>query len=212
MRPKKTEIPWREDRERAPRATMAAGASRCRISGQRGQPDNDWQQTLGVTPMMVSCSCGQVECEATGAPIVTVACYCDDCQEGSRQIEELPNAPRVRDADGGTAYVLYRKDRLKCSRGRDLLRDLRIREKSPTTRVVASCCNSALYLDFEKGHWLSIYRARLGGVLPPLQMRIQTRFIPKTSHALNDVQAYPGFPFRFIAKLFIARIAMLLPG
>jgi hypothetical protein len=92
MRPKKTEIPWREDRERAPRATMAAGASRCRISGQRGQPDNDWQQTLGVTPMMVSCSCGQVECEATGAPIVTVACYCDDCQEGSRQIEELPNA------------------------------------------------------------------------------------------------------------------------
>jgi hypothetical protein len=162
--------------------------------------------------MMVSCSCGQVECEATGAPIVTVACYCDDCQEGSRQIEELPNAPRVRDADGGTAYVLYRKDRLKCSRGRDLLRDLRIREKSATRRVVASCCNSALYLDFEKGHWLSIYRARLGGVLPPLQMRIQTRFIPNKSHSLNDVPAYPGFPFRFIAKLFIARIAMLLPG
>jgi len=92
------------------------------------------------------------------------------------------------------------------------LRDLRIREKSATRRVVASCCNSALYLDFEKGHWLSIYRARLGEVLPPLQMRIQTRFIPNKSHALNDVPAYPGFPFRFIAKLFIARIAMLLPG
>ena len=132
--------------------------------------------------MMVSCLCGQVECEATRAPIATVACYCDDCQKGSRQIEELPNAPRVRDADGGTAYVLYRKDRLKCSRGRDLLRDLRIREKSATRRVVASCCNSALYLDFEKGHWLSIHRARLGGVLPPLQMRIQTRFIPNKSH------------------------------
>ena len=201
-----------KNRERAPRATMAAGAPRCRISGQRGQPDNDCQQTVGVTPMMVSCSCGQVECEATGAPIVTVACYCDDCQEGSSQIEELPDAPRVRDADGGTAYVLYRKDRLKCSRGRDLLRDLRIREKSPTKRVVASCCNSALYLDYEKGHWLSVYRARLGGVLPLLQMRIQTRFTPKNTNGLNDVPAYPGFPFRFVAKLLFARIAMLLPG
>ncbi len=152
--------------------------------------------------MMVSCSCGQVECEATGAPIVTVACYCDDCQEGSRQIEELPNAPRVRDADGGTAYVLYRKDRLKCSRGRDLLRDLRIREKSATRRVVASCCNSALYLDFEKGHWLSIYRARLGGVLPPLQMRIQTRFIPNKSHSLNDVLGVPRFSLQVYCEAF----------
>jgi hypothetical protein len=69
-----------------------------------------------------------------------------------------------------------------------------------------------LYLDFEKGHWLSVYRARLGGVLPPLRMRIQTRFIPKNTHALNDVPAYPGFPFRFVAKLLFARIAMLLPG
>jgi hypothetical protein len=75
--------------------------------------------------------------------------------------------------------------------GRDLLRDLRIREKSATRRVVASCCNSALYLDFEKGHWLSIHRARLGGVLPSLQMRIETRFIPNKS--LNDVPATRAF-------------------
>ena len=35
----------------------------------------------------VSCSCGSVELEAIGAPIVSVVCYCDDCQEGSSQIE-----------------------------------------------------------------------------------------------------------------------------
>jgi hypothetical protein len=37
--------------------------------------------------MTASCSCGSVELEAIGAPITSVVCYCDDCQEGSRQIE-----------------------------------------------------------------------------------------------------------------------------
>jgi len=62
--------------------------------------------------MTASCSCGSVELEAVGAPIASVVCYCDDCQEGSRQIEALPNARPVQDPDGGTAYVLYRKDRV----------------------------------------------------------------------------------------------------
>ena len=68
------------------------------------------------------CSCGNVELEAIGAPITSVVCYCNDCQEGSRQIEALPNARLVRDPDGGTAYVLFRKDRVKCSRGAQFLR------------------------------------------------------------------------------------------
>jgi hypothetical protein len=160
--------------------------------------------------MMVSCSCGKVEWEATGAPILAVACYCDDCQEGSRRIEALPNAPPVRDGDGATEYLLYRKDRLKCSKGRELLQELRLREKSPTKRVVAGCCNSAMYVDFEKGHWMSVYRARFTGAVPPLQMRIQTRFKPTNSDPSNNVPAYAGFPFRIISKLLFARVAMLL--
>ncbi|MGZ5900627.1 MAG: GFA family protein, partial [Reyranella sp.] len=58
-----------------------------------------------------SCLCGGVEIEATGAPITSSVCYCADCQRGSRQIEDLPNAGPVREADGGTAYILFRKDR-----------------------------------------------------------------------------------------------------
>lgn len=164
----------------------------------------------GQASMIVLCSCGKVECEAVGAPIVAVACYCDDCQQGSRQIEVLPHAPPVRDEDGGTPYLLYRKDRFKCSKGSDLLRDLRIREKSPTRRVVASCCNSAMYLDFEKGHWLSIYRARFAGAVPAVQMHIQTRFKSENSRRPHDVQASASFPIAFIAKLLFARLAMLL--
>jgi len=55
--------------------------------------------------MRVWCSCGIVEFEASGAPIVAVACYGDDCQEGSRQIEALPDAPLVRNGDGATEYL-----------------------------------------------------------------------------------------------------------
>ena len=72
----------------------------------------------------------------------------------------LPDALPVPDPDGGTAYLLYRKDRFSCIKGEQLLKSLRIREPSPTRRVIASCCNSAMFLDFEKGHWLSVYRAR----------------------------------------------------
>jgi len=113
------------------------------------------------------------------------------------------------DPDGGSAYLLYRKDRIHCSRGAERLRDYRIKSESPTRRVVATCCNSAMFLDFQKGHWLSVYRARFEGDVPALQMRIQTKFKPVSRNIPNDVAVYPTYPLRFIAKLMAARVAML---
>src|SRR5216683_2880743 len=55
-----------------------------------------------------SCACGRVQCRAVGEPILSAVCYCDNCQEGARQIEALPNATSFRDADGGTPYLTYR--------------------------------------------------------------------------------------------------------
>jgi len=156
------------------------------------------------------CTCGMVGLEAIGAPIMSVVCYCDDCQEGARRIEALPNARPVRDPDGGTAYVLYRKDHVARSRGAGLLQGYKIGEESATERVVATCCNSAMYLDFEKGHWLSVYRARFAGDAPPLQMRVQTKFKPENGDVEGDVPGYPGYPLKFMAKLAAARISMLL--
>jgi len=157
------------------------------------------------------CSCGSVEFEAIGTPITSVVCYCDDCQEGSRQIEAFPNAAPVRDTDGGTAYILYRKDRVKCSRGAELLKRHKIREKSATNRVVATCCNSPMMLNFDDSKWwISVYRARVQGDLPPLQMRICTRFKPENGDLPNDVPSYSTFPLKFLAKQLAARIAMLL--
>lgn len=154
------------------------------------------------------CACGKVEFEAIGRPIMSVVCYCDDCQEGSRRIEELPNAPSARELDGGTAYLLYRKNRFNCIRGKQFLRDQRLRQKSPTKRVIADCCNSAMFLNFEKGHWFSAYRARFADP-PPLQMRIQTRFRSKDTPIPDDIPAYAAFPFTFITKLVFAQIGGL---
>lgn len=161
--------------------------------------------------MTASCSCGSVELEASGAPISSVVCYCDDCQAGSRQIEALPNARPVQDPDGGTAYIHYRNDRVKCSRGAQLLKSYKIREKSATNRVVATCCNSAMVMKFDDArHWVSMYRARFQGDILPLQMRICTKFKPENGDVPGDVPNYSTFPLKFLAKLLAARIAMLL--
>lgn len=161
--------------------------------------------------MIASCSCGRVELEANGTPITSVVCYCDDCQKGSRYIESLPNAAPVLDADGGTAYIVYRKDRIECSRGEALLKIHKITGESVTNRVFATCCNSAMYLNFDDSkHWVDVYRSRLRGEAPPSEMRLCTKFRPAAGKVPGDVPSYPMYPFKLLAKLFAARLAMLL--
>lgn len=160
-----------------------------------------------------SCSSGSVELEAIGAPVASVVCYCDDCQEGYRQIEALPNAGAVRDPDGGTSYVLYRKDRVQCSRGSHLLQRHKIKEKSATHRQFATCCNSAMFMAFDDArHWIPVYRAQLQGDVSALQMRICTKFAPGRSHISNDVPSCPSYPLKYMEKLVAAWISMLFRG
>jgi hypothetical protein len=156
------------------------------------------------------CLCGSVEFEARGDPIVSLVCYCEDCQQGSRQIESLPDALAVLGSDGGTAYVVYRKDRVGCSKGAALLADSRIKEKSATRRVFARCCNSAMVMKFDDArHWVPIYRARFVGVAPPLQMRICTKFKPENIRVPDDIPSYATYAPRLLGRLLAARIAML---
>ena len=168
-----------------------------------------FDQERGKT-LTASCSCGCVELNAFGTPIVSNVCYCDDCQNGSRQIENLPNAGSVRDPDGGTAYVLYRKDRIECSRGAALLKGYKIKERSVSNRVVATCCNSAMFMNFDKGpYWVSVYRARFLRDVPPLQMRICTKFKSNNVVLPDDVPSYPGYPLRLMALLLVSGVAKL---
>jgi hypothetical protein len=160
--------------------------------------------------MIARCTCGNVEYEATGDPILGVACYCDDCQEGARRIEALPGAPPVRDPDGGVSYILYRKDRVRCIKGGGLVQSHKLRQKTDTNRVVATCCNSAMAMTFDDSkHWVPVYRTRLQNA-PPVDMRICTKFAPDAAAIPRDVPTYPGFSVKFIWKLLGARLAMAL--
>lgn len=165
---------------------------------------------MAMIARYASCACGGVRFTAVGEPILSAVCYCDDCQNGAVEIEALANAPAFREPDGGTPYLIYRNDRFNCTAGEDLLRDYRLTEKAPTRRVVASCCNSALFLKFGPGHWVSAYRARFEGVPPPLEMRMQTKF-RRADHPLPaDAPSHPGFGTKLFARLIAARFSMLL--
>jgi len=157
------------------------------------------------------CLCGEVEIELAGAPILAATCHCDDCQAGSQMIEALPGSPTVLDAAAGTAYVHYRKDRIRILRGADRLRALKLNPTSPTNRMVTTCCNSAMLVTFDNAlHWNPVYRGRLGADAPPVEMRVNTRFVPAGTTVPDDVPSYRGFPFSFVWRLLKARLAMAL--
>jgi hypothetical protein len=159
----------------------------------------------------VRCSCGRVEIEVFGAPITSVVCYCDSCQEGSRQIDALANGAPILGPDGGTAYILYRKDRINYAKGAELLKGFKLEEKSTTSRVVAICCGSVMVMRFDDAkHWVPVYRARFQGDVPALQWRICTKFKPESAVIPADVPSSTMYPAGFMWKLLTSKIAMML--
>jgi hypothetical protein len=158
--------------------------------------------------LSATCRCGKVEIEAVGPPILTGSCYCRSCQEAGRRFEQLASAPPVLDLDGGTGVILYRKDRVRCVMGQEYLEERRLRPKSPTRRVLATCCNSAMFLDFTKGHWLSIFRNRFPTGAPPVEMRVMTKERRVGVELADDLPNYSGHSGKFMLKLIAAWIAM----
>jgi hypothetical protein len=160
--------------------------------------------------LTATCTCGDVEIEAVGRPIASAMCYCDDCQAAAVQIEAMPGAARFRADDRGTAFVIFRKDRVRRTRGEALLRKLKLRARSPTNRQLATCCNSVMLLDFDDGkHWIDIYSARIKGTVPRPEFLVCTKFAANPPANSDGVPAYPGYAPRFLLRLLRARIAML---
>ena len=165
--------------------------------------------TQSSTDSRATCVCGRVELRLIGNPIVTSVCYCDDCQAGARQLAALPGAPLAGD-DGGTAFVLFPKDRVQCTSGDSALKAYKLQDKSVTNRVVATCCNAPMLMNFDNArHWVPVYRARLLGIAPPIQMRICTKFKPDNVELPDDIPSYPSYPPKLLVKLLAARVSML---
>lgn len=155
------------------------------------------------------CSCGECEMALRGPPIVTVICYCTSCQAAGERLENLPGGHPVLDADGGTPFVLQRKDRVTFTRGTDRLREFRLKPDSPTRRVVATCCNSPMFVEFSGGHWLSIYRDRLDAAeRPAVEMRTMTADRRAGVEFTDSLPSYRKHSGRFMWRLLVAWAAM----
>lgn len=76
--------------------------------------------------------------------------------------------------------------------------------------MVASCCNSGMFLKFEPGVWVSSYRLRYSGNLPPIEMRNQTRDRRAASDIPSDAPSFSRFPMRLYGRIIRARIEMVI--
>jgi len=156
-----------------------------------------------------TCRCGEVALVLEGEPIVSSACYCTSCQSAGETFEALPEASRVLETDGGTGFVLFRKDRVRCLMGAERLREFRLTPSSPTRRVVASCCNTPMFLEFQSGHWLSIYsRALPADDRPPLEMRTMTQDRRAGVEFADAIPSPAKHNGRFMWRLLAAWAAM----
>jgi hypothetical protein len=162
----------------------------------------------GEKAVSASCRCGKVKLEITGSPILSGICYCASCQEAGRQHQALPGADIVLGNDGGTDYVLYRKDRVRCVDGGEYLEECRLKSTSPTRRMNARCCNSAMFVDFTRGHWLTMYRRRVPDDTPPPSMRMMIADRPKGVELPDDMANYAGHSGKFMWKLLRAWLGM----
>ncbi|MGZ9812552.1 GFA family protein [Pseudoroseicyclus sp. H15] len=153
----------------------------------------------------IICGCGAVEVEVQGPPILTAACGCDDCQAAGEVLEARPGAPAFRDADGTTPLALYHARKARVVKGEGKLERWRLRKGSPSYRVVTTCCNSFLFLGFDKGpFWISAVMPRLQSP-PPLEMRIQTGFLDHPP--LSDVPSHRKYSLSMIGRITWAGLA-----
>ncbi|WP_342380087.1 hypothetical protein NVS55_11005 [Myxococcus stipitatus] len=160
-------------------------------------------------PPQLRCACGQVRLEVEGKPIVSSECYCNSCRAAGQRLATLPSARSVLGAHGGTHFVLYRKDRVRFLEGTGLLKEFRLTPESTTRRIVATCCNTPVCLEFKGGHWLSLYAGLWPeGTLPPLDLRTMTSDLPAGVVLPPDVPSGKWNQAAFFARLLGAWILM----
>ena len=157
----------------------------------------------------VGCACGQVRLVVQGAAITSAECYCHSCRDAAGRMARLSGLPQVANAHGGTAYLCYRKDRVRIEAGQGLLAAFRLKPESSTRRVIATCCNTPVFTEFQAGHWLSLYAGLWpSGTAPRPEVRTQTGGLPEGVVLDGTVPAGGWATAKFYGQLLAAWIAM----
>ncbi|ALN63865.1 hypothetical protein GLA29479_3002 [Lysobacter antibioticus] len=158
---------------------------------------------------VIGCACGRTRLEASGAPILVSECLCDSCNAAAARLAALPGARDIRTSYGATPCAEYRKDRIRVVSGAERLAEFRLSADAGTRRVVATCCNTPVFLELKGAHWLSVYlHLWPQATRPKAQMRTMTGDLADTSQLPNDIPNLKSQSLSFYAKLLGAWIAM----
>ena len=105
----------------------------------------------------IGCACGQTRLKVQGAPILVSECLCDSCRAAAARLGALPGARNILTSYEATPSAEYRKDRITIVSGEENLSEFRLSEGAGSRRVVATCCNTPMFLEMKGAHWLSLY-------------------------------------------------------
>ncbi len=154
----------------------------------------------------IACTCGTVAIALDGPPILAAECHCTSCRNAA--IRLAPHPP-VQEENGGTRFVLQRKDRVRVLHGEDRLAAFRLTSHAGTRRIVATCCAAPMWLEFNGGHWISLYAARWpDGTAPAPELRTMTRDAPAGTDLPENIPNASTQSAGFMGRLFWAWVKM----
>lgn len=156
-----------------------------------------------------SCACGAVEVAFDCEPFIVISCGCDDCQAAAHALEALPGAPEITEPVGATPLAAFPRASMRVVQGANMIEPYRLNDSTPTKRMVATCCNSALYIDFDRGpFWVSVYRDRLTTPPPMPRWRVQTKYL--ATELPNDIPNHRKWPAAMIGHTLLTGLQTLV--
>lgn len=157
----------------------------------------------------LACRCGSARLLLSGPPIQVSECLCTSCRTAGTRLAGLPGAHDIRTALGATPTADYRKDRVEVVAGAEHLAEFRLTPAPGTRRIVATCCNTPLFVEMQGAHWLSLYlHLWPDAARPQPQFRTMARDWPEQSALPAGLPNLQTHSFRFYARLLGAWIAM----
>lgn len=162
-----------------------------------------------MTITTLACQCGQFHIELVGDPFIGSECHCKSCRAAAQRLAVLPPSFPLQSESGGIRYALFRKDRVRLPDGTKNLAEFRLSETAPTRRVLTTCCNTPVFLEFEGGHWLSLFTGLWpADSRPSVQIRTQTGDVPDGTTLDDSLPAGRLVTAGFYARLLGQWIAM----
>jgi hypothetical protein len=157
----------------------------------------------------IGCACGATRLEVSGTPIIVTECVCDSCRAAAARLANLPGANNILTPYGATSCAEYRKDCVRIASGGERLAEFRLAADAGSRRVVATCCNTPIFLELKGAHWLGLYlHLWPDAVRPKPDVRTMVGDLSDPSVLPTDIPNLKSQSVSFYAKLLWAWIAM----